>query len=150
MVSDEVCGYLRHIKSGFCVRVETTNTVSSLIADKMYPSDLDHYFCHSTVDKTMTVRSRSDKTLGTVSFDDTSDVQFIPQARVTNDTIPETWRFKTNGKIRSESKRNIRCWERSADTAKITLAECDGDEQEKEARSHQFGLQLKKDKSGIL
>ena len=155
MVSDEVCGYLRHLESGFCVRVETTSTVSSLIADEMCSSDLDQYFCHSTIKKIMTVRStsRSGETImGTVSFDKTLDIQFIPQARVTSDTkiLLERWRFKANGRIRSELKRS-QCWRRSADTAKITLGECDCDEEEEEegeARSHKFALQIRKDKPG--
>ncbi|KAL5264436.1 hypothetical protein ACHWQZ_G005506 [Mnemiopsis leidyi] len=147
-LSDEVCGYLRHLETGTCVGKDSYT--GSLVASTTSCSDQDHIFCHSTKDKTMVQVTRNGseemKCKGRVSLlpGNNDTLLKLRPCSGNNTDINNKWRSKINGRIRQEAHRT-RCWARNHEHNIITLEDCDRTQTEDSAKPQQFGIQLKGD-----
>lgn len=168
IVSNEVCGYLRHIRSGTCVGV---NEDKVLITKKEFCSDEgQHLFCQNTESKTMVRVTRNDPGSETrcqgkvyksednyIKLQDTQIDDSATWSSLTRGNKLDQWRFKMSGEIRSENDR-LECWHRSCSPAvpsAIVSGNCAVDEnntddhESVELQVKQFGIQLYEETLGM-
>ena len=145
-MSDEVCGYLRHIASGTCVGV---NEDKVLITNKDSCLDKEHIFCQNTKNKIMVfvTKNGSGETISREKVYSFGGLLGLTKNGENPDA--EKWRFKMNGRIRAESNNTI-CWQRDSHETTIMLDKCAKNQTADIVKSQQFGIQLQKDKLGML
>ena len=117
-VSDEVCGYLRHIDSNTCVGA---NVDQHLIADETSPCSEPHLFCVNTT--TQIIRQQSSQSKVALVADSSGNtLKLMTNNRATNDTYYK-WRLQESGKIQQATSGG-ECWQHNEGEGLITIATC--------------------------
>ncbi|KAL5247785.1 hypothetical protein ACHWQZ_G019617 [Mnemiopsis leidyi] len=146
-MSNEDCGYLRHIQSGTCVGANS-GTDRTLVGNDSLCSD-QHFFCFNSL--TGQVRTESEILVGGKVIGGSCDQDTVALYSANAPNINKEWRILNNGKIQSQcscgtSDSGLMCWTRNS--INIRLAKCSnataGEEsQQTELRRQQFDFQRK-------
>ena len=138
-MSDEVCGYLRHIESGTCVGADGDQL---LIADEFTPCSESHLFCVNT--KTQIIKQDSSQSKVGIGTDPKGDILKLMTNDCTSDSTNCKWRLKERGRIQQGTS-NGACWQRNDKDSLITLAPCNSDSGSAGPGNQQFDFQSQKE-----
>ena len=141
-MSDEVCGYLRHIESGTCVG--SADGDQRLIADEFSLCSESHLFCVNT--KTQIIKQDSSQSKVGIGTDPKGDI--LNLKLMTNDCTTDSakckWRLKERGKIQQGTS-NGTCWQRNDKEGLITIATRNSVSESAELGNQQFDFQSQRE-----
>ena len=150
-VSGEVCGYLRHIKTGTCVGPDM-EAGNGLLAAK-FPCSEQNLFCWNT--RTQQIRkgtgsrtSSADKVV--TKSGDNLELKSNSDTTCTRENPACKWRLREGEKIQTGKTVDdkYKCWKRVENVSLIEVVECDDNNSIGELERQQFDFQQRNETSG--
>ena len=128
-VSDEVCGYLRHIKSGTCVGADNDQRLiaTSTAADKTFPCSDNNFFCYNTSSSSVRIRNGNEAGdfVATERNQGRGEKYLELCADPKSKAKDSRWRLLDNGRIeRIRQLDESGCWKRYPNSSHVLLASC--------------------------
>ena len=154
-MSDKVCGFLRHIKSGTCVGADNDQRlIATSTADKIFHCSDNNFFCFNTSSSSVRIRKGNETGdfVATDRYHDKGEKYLELCADPKTTAKDSRWRLLDNGRIeRIRRLDESECWKRYSNSSHVLLATCRraiGNLTELEHQQFDFQSRLETENSG--